>query len=76
MQSRLKSWEIHYRHKEVECSVCIGDDYEKRTQLVTELVEVQLIVGGDLQDLIYCKSASLVEQEIRIDFAVLPAANL
>ena len=52
---QIKKLRIHDSHKEVECGICIGDDYEKRTQLITELIEVQLIVGGDLQDLIYCK---------------------
>ena len=52
---QIEKLRIHDSHKEVKCGICIGDDYEKRTQLVTELIKVQLIVGGDLQDLIYCK---------------------
>ena len=27
---QIKKLRIHDRYKEVECSVCIGDDYEKR----------------------------------------------
>jgi hypothetical protein len=46
---------IHNRYKEVESSVCIGDNYEKRTQLIAKLVKVQLIICGYLQNLIYCK---------------------
>ena len=67
---------VDHADEEVEGGIRVRHDEEQRRFLIAQRVQLQFIVHGEVTQFLDVEGASLAPQEMRMDFAVLPAASL